>query len=180
MTHVQDKADRIERIDARVQTMVNSIVGTRNANIYTPRNIEEVQYSLPAQIALSVLGKGNGFQAHHAILQGELAIGEGSDVGEMLKKVKIEISPELDETYKHFVADVTVHYKDGTSDHIFEEQSKGSPMKPFTREEQMKKLDDLTEQVVGLDQAHRLWALVDEMDPGRAVGDVTALLVPGA
>lgn len=180
MQTVQDRAAHIDRIDARVQTMVNSIVGTRNANIYTPRNIEEVQYSLPAQMALSVLGKGNGFQAHHAILEGTLDLGEGSEVREMLEKVKIEISPELDAKYPYFVADVDVHYKDGTSQHIFQEQSTGSPMKPFTPEAHLTKLDDLTEQVIGLEQAHRLWALVDEMDPARPVSDFTALLVPGA
>lgn len=180
MQDVQDRADEIVRIDTRVQTMVNSIVGTRNANIYTPRNIEEVQYSLPAQMALSVLGKGNGFQAHHAILEGQLDLGEGSEVRDMLEKVKIEISPELDEKYKYFVADVDVHYKDGTSQHIFQEQSTGSPMKPFTPEAHLKKLDDLTETVIGLAQAHRLWAMVDALDPACPVGDITALLVPGA
>jgi 2-methylcitrate dehydratase PrpD len=180
MQHVQSRAAEIERIDARVQTMVNSIVGTRNANIYTPRNIEEVQYSLPAQMALSVLGKGNGFQAHHAILEGRLDLGPGTEVHRMLEKVKIEVSPELDANYKHFVADVTVHYKNGTSQRIFEEQSKGSPMKPFTPTEQMKKLDDLTETVIGKSQADRLWTLIDEMRPNRPVSDVTALLVPGA
>ncbi len=180
MQTVQDRAADIESIDAKLQTMVNSIVGTRNANIYTPRNIEEVQYSLPAQMALSVLGKGNGFQAHHAILQGELDLGPGSEVRDMLEKVKIEVSPELDAKYKYFVADVTVNYKDGTSQHIFQEQSKGSPMKPFTPEEHMQKLDDLTETVIGKAQADRLWALVDEMQPSRSVNDVTTLLVPGA
>lgn len=180
MQHVQDRAAEIERIDARVQTMVNSIVGSRNSNIYTPSNIEEVQYSLPAQMALSVLGHGNGFQTHHAILEGRLDLGPGSEVRDMLEKVKIEVSPELDAEYKHFVADVTVHYNDGTSEHLFEEQSKGSPMKPFTPEEHMKKLDDLTETVVGKEQADRLWSLIDEMNPDRDVSDITALLVPGA
>ena len=180
MQKVQDRADQIERIDAKVQTMVNSIVGTRNANIYTPRNIEEVQYSLPAQMALSALGHGNGFQAHHAILEGRLDLGENSAIREMLKKVKIEVSPELDAKYKYFVADVTVHYRDGTSEHLFEEQSKGSPMKPFTPDEHMKKLDDLTETVIGKAQADRLWALVDEMRPDRSASEVTALLVSGA
>lgn len=180
MQQVQDRADEIERVDAKVQTMVNSIVGTRNTNIYTPSNIEEVQYSLPAQMALAALGKGNGFQTHHAILEGRLDLGPGSEVRDMLEKVKIEVSPELDANYRHFVADVTVHYKDGSSEHIFEEQSKGSPMKPFTREEHMKKLDDLTETVIGKEQAHRLWALVDELRPDCAVSDITKLLVPGA
>ena len=44
----------------------------------------------------------------------------------------------------------------------------------------MVKLDDLTEQVIGLDQAHRLWELVDEMRPNRRAAEVMALLVPGA
>lgn len=180
MAHVRDRAENITRIDARVQTMVDSIVGNRNTNIYTPQTIEEVQYSLPAQMALSVLGKGNGFQTHHAILERRLDLGPGSDVHAMLQKVKIEIGPELDQKYRHFVADVTVHFKDGSSQHIFEEQSKGSPMKPFTAAEQMVKLDDLTEQVIGRDQAHRLWAMVDDMRPSRPAAEVMALLVPVA
>ncbi|WP_370045732.1 MULTISPECIES: MmgE/PrpD family protein [Salipiger] len=180
MEHVRDRAGEIERIDAKVQTMVNSIVGTRNVNIYTPRNIEEVQYSLPAQMALSVLGKGNGFTAHKAILDGEIDLGPGSEVRDMLEKVKIEISPELDARYPYFVADVTVHFKDGTSQHIFEEQSKGSPKKPFTPEEHMTKLDDLTVAFIGKDQADRLWAMVEEMKPDRPASEVTALLLAGA
>ena len=180
MQQIQERAEDIERIDARVQTMVNSIVGTANANIYTPRNIEEVQYSLPAQMALSVLGHGNGFQAHHAILVGRLDLSDGSDIHQMLNKVHIEISPELDAKYKYFVADVTVTYKDGSTQHIFEEQSKGSPMKPFTPEEHMKKLDDLTENVIGKAQADWLWRLVDELKADRPVGDITALLRPEA
>lgn len=180
MQHFRDRAGEIERIEAKVQTMVNSIVGTRNANIYTPRNIEEVQYSLPAQMALSVLGKGNGFTAHNAILRGEIDLGPGSEVNDMVQKVKIEIDPGLDAKYKYFVADVTVHYKDGTSQHVFEEQSKGSPMKPFTDAEQLVKLRDLTDAAIGRAQADRLWALVDEMKPDRKASEVMALLVPGA
>ena len=52
-------------------------------------------------------------------------------------------------------------------------------MKPFTSDEHLKKLDDLTETVVGKAQAHRLWTLVDELRPNRPASDVTALLVPG-
>ena len=62
MERFRDRAAEIERVDARIQTMTDSIVGTRNAQIYNPRNIEELQYSLPAQMALAVLGKGNGYK----------------------------------------------------------------------------------------------------------------------
>jgi hypothetical protein len=44
----------------------------------------------------------------------------------------------------------------------------------------MKKLDDLTETVIGKEQADRLWALVEEMRPSQAVSEITALLTPGA
>jgi hypothetical protein len=42
------------------------------------------------------------------------------------------------------------------------------------------KLDDLTEDVIGLNQARRLWALVDEMRPDRPAAEIMALTVPGA
>jgi 2-methylcitrate dehydratase PrpD len=179
MEKVRGRAHEIERVDAKVQTMVNSIVGTRNANIYNPRNIEEVQYSLPAQMALSALGMGNGFTAHQAVLEGKTDLAPGSQVRNLVEKVKIEVSPELDEKYRYFVADVTVHFKDGSSQHIFEEQSKGSPMKPFSPEEHLVKLSDLTDAVIGREQATRLWTLVDEMKPDRHAAEVAELLVPG-
>ena len=58
--------------------------------------------------------------------------------------------------------------------------SKGSPKKPFTPEEHMKKLDDLTTAFIGKEQAMRLWALVDEMKPDRPASEVMALVLPGA
>lgn len=176
MHHVRDRAADIARIEARAQTMVDSIVGSRNANIFRPRSIEEVQYSLPAQMALSVLGHGNGFATHRAVMTGALDIGPGSAVREMIERVTIAVSPELDANYRHFVADVTVHFKDGGSRRIFEEQSRGSPMKPFTAQQFAAKLADLADGVIGAEQAARLWALIDEMKPDRPVADVTALL----
>lgn len=176
MQNVRGRAHEIERIEARVQTMVNSIVGTRNANIYSPRNIEEVQYSLPAQMAMSALGIGNGFSAHHAVLEGRVDLSEGSEVNTFLKKIKIDVSPALDATYKYFVADVDVHFKDGTLQHIFQEQSKGSPMKPYTPAEHLEKLNDLAQSVIGLDQANQLWQLIDELPPGTTLAQITALL----
>ncbi|NKC04942.1 MmgE/PrpD family protein [Brucella haematophila] len=179
MQELQGRAQDIERVEARVQTMVNNIVGTRNANIYQPRNIEEVQYSLPAQMAMSALGIGNGFSAHHAVLEGKIDLKDGSPVYDLINRIKIEISPELDEKYRHFVADVTVHLKDGTTETIFREQSKGSPMKPYTAAEHLEKLSDLTDGVMGREQAARLWALVDEMRFDRKASEIASLLVPG-
>lgn len=177
MRRINQPAAHITRIETRVQTMVNSIVGTRNANIYRPRNIEEVQYSLPAQMAMSALGMGNGFGAHHAVLEGRVDLGEGSELAALIGKIEIEVSPELDAKYRYFVADVTVHYQDGSQQHIFEEQSKGSPLKPFSAEDFMAKLSDLADGVIGSDQAQKLWAEVDAFDLAAPVSAITSLLV---
>ena len=112
--------------------MTDSIVGTRNAQIYNPRNIEELQYSLPAQMALAVLGKGNGYRAHRDFMEGRIDLSPGSEALEMTRRMKLAVNKELDGKYPYFVADVTVHFKDGTTEHCFTERAKGSPMKPYT------------------------------------------------
>jgi 2-methylcitrate dehydratase PrpD len=176
MGQFRDRAAEIDRVDARIQTMTDSIVGTRNAQIYNPRNIEELQYSLPAQMALSALGKGNGYKTHRAFMEGKLDLSPDSEVMNFAKRIKLEVAKDLDEKYQFFVADVTVHFKDGASEHYFQERAKGSPIKPFTPQEQQEKLDELTDEVIGKEQADRLFALVDEMAPNRAVTDLTSLL----
>lgn len=178
MERFADRADKIEWVDTKIQTMTDSIVGTRNAQIYNPRNIEELQYSLPAQMALAVLGKGNGYRAHRAFMDGKIDLSPGSEALAMAKRMKLSVAKELDDRYPYFVADVTVHFKDGSSEHYFTERAKGSPLKPYTAAEHLAKLDELTEEVIGREQAHRLFALIDEMKPDRATGDVMALLRP--
>ena len=120
----------IERVEARLQTMADSIVGSRNAQIYAPRNIEELQYSLPVQMALAVLGLGNGYKTHRAYMDGRLDLSPGSAAIQFAKRISLSVDPQLDEKYKHFVADITVHFNDGRSEHVFQERSKGSPGKP--------------------------------------------------
>jgi 2-methylcitrate dehydratase PrpD len=178
MERFQPRVGEIERVDARIQTMTDSIVGTRNAQISNPRNIEELQYSLPAQMALSAFGRGNGYRTHRDFLEGRLDLSPQSEVMDLARRIKLDVARDLDERYRFFVADVTVHFRDGSSEHHFQERAKGSPIKPFTPQEQQGKLDELTEEVIGKRQADRLFALVDEMAPTRPVTDVTALLVP--
>jgi len=178
MEHFRNRVGEIERVEARLQTMADSIVGTRNAQVYAPRTIEELQYSLPVQMALAALGLGNGFKTHRDFMEGRLDLSSESPAIRLAKRVHMSVGPELDENYKHFVADVTVHFSDGTSARRFQERSKGSPGKPFTPEEFRTKLDELTDEGIGKSQANRLFALVDELAPGRPVSDITALLVP--
>ncbi|WP_417210546.1 MmgE/PrpD family protein [Antarctobacter sp.] len=177
MEHFRDRATEIDYVDTKVQTMADSIVGTRNAQIFQPRNIEELQYSLPAQMALSVMGLGNGYRAHKDFMDGKLDLSEGSEAIAMTKRMKLQVAPDLDK-YPYFVADVTVHFKDGTSAQRFEERAKGSPLKPYKPGEHEEKLFELTEDSIGRAQSEELFALVDEMKPDRPVSEVAALLVP--
>jgi 2-methylcitrate dehydratase PrpD len=177
MERYQSRAADIAHVDACIQTMTDSIVGTRNAQIYNPRNIEELQYSLPAQMALAVLGKGNGYKTHRAFMEGRLDLSPDSEVMQFARRIKLQVTPELDDKYRYFVADVTVHFKDGSNDHHFQERAKGSAIKPYTPAEFQAKLDELTVEVIGKSQADRLFALIDQMMPGQPVSEVMSLLV---
>jgi 2-methylcitrate dehydratase PrpD len=169
------RVDQVVAIDAKVQTMTDAIVGNRNAHVYDPSNIEQLQYSLPAQMALSILGVGNGYKTHRAFLEGGLRLTPDSEVMSLARKIKLHLAPELDDRY--FVADVTVHFQDGSSEHLYLDRVSGRPDKPFTPEEQQAKLDELTEDVIGRQQAARLFGLIDQLEPELPIGELTALLV---
>jgi 2-methylcitrate dehydratase PrpD len=177
MAEVRPRVADIEAIDAKIQTMTDAIVGNRNAHIYQPRNIEELQYSLPAQMALSALGLGNGYKTHRAVLEGELQLTPDSDIIALAGRIKLHVDRDLDARYpRTFAADVTVRYRDGSSQHIFLDKVKGTPANPFTREEHQAKLDELTEEVIGRRQAGALFALLDRMAPDTPVRDLGSLL----
>ncbi len=178
MEKFRDRADDIDYVDVKLQTMANSIVGTRNTQIYQPRNIEELQYSLPAQMALAVLGLGNGYRSHKDFMDGKLDLSEGSVALEMTRKMKLEVDTELDK-YPYFVADVTLHFKDGSTAHCFEERAKGSPLKPYKDGEHELKLFELTEQIIGREQSERLFGLVYVMKADRALTYITILIIAG-
>ena len=179
MEQVRGRAKDVVEVDTKIQTMADAIVGTRNAHIYQPRNIEELQYSLPVQMALSALDLGNGYKTHRDFLEGRLQLPPDSEVIQFARKIKLEVSRELDEKYGMvFVADVTVRYRDGTSQHIFVERATGSPNRPFPPEQHQAKLDELTEEVIGRKQAMQVWQLIDRLDPDTPVGAVTSLLQP--
>jgi 2-methylcitrate dehydratase PrpD len=177
MANVRERAHEITHIDVNVQTMADAIVGTRNAHINGPRNIEELQYSLPVQMALSALGKGNGYQTHLDFLEGRLMLTADSEVIEFARKIHLTVSESLDQNYpRHFVADATVHFKDGSSVHLFQERATGSVSRPYPAQQFQAKLEELTNEVLGKPQADKLFGLVDAWELTRPVRDVTALL----
>lgn len=177
MTAVRPRAADIDAVEARIQTMTDPIVGNRNAHIYEPRNIEELQYSLPAQMALSTLGRGNGYKTHRDFLEGRLRLAPDSDVLGLARRIKLSVSQELDEKYpRKFVADVTVRYADGSTQDLFVDRVTGRPDKPFTPEEHQAKLDELTRDIIGRERASQVFELVDRLPAATPVGELTALL----
>lgn len=174
---LRSEVDLIEYIDTRIQTMTDAIVGTRNAHIYAPRNIEELQYSLPAQMALSLLSKGNGYQPHLDFLEGRLSLTPESNVIQVAKRIRLTVSKELDESYpKKFVADATVHFKDGRTKKLFVDRVSGRPDKPFTQAEHQTKLDELTRSYLGAERSAQMFDLVDRLPAQSSVGELTAFL----
>ncbi len=177
MANVRGRAQDVVEIDASIQTMVNSIVGTSNKSIYQPNNIEEVQYSLPVQMAMSALGMGNGYTAHRDILNGKTSLAPDSEVIGFAKKVKIAIDTDLDRKYPLvFSGNVGVKFKDGSREDYFISGAKGTPANPFTPEEHRIKLDDLCFEVIGEQQAVKLYNLVDRLSSDMKVAEVTRLL----
>lgn len=177
MAMVRDRVADIETVETHIQSMTDACVGIRNEHRYDPRNIEELQYALPVQMALSALGKGNGYATHTAFMSGELKLTEDSEVIRLARRMDLKVSPELDQRYpRNFVADVVVKYRDGTSQHIFLDSTKGMPSNPFTPVEHKGKLDELTHVVIGKAAADKLFDLIDRLDPTTPVTEVTALL----
>lgn len=176
MSQVRQRVGEIETVETNIQSMTDACVGTRNEHCHDPRNIEELQYALPVQMALAALGKGNGYATHRAYLEGKLKLDEDSDVIRLARKIRLTVSPELDRRHvRNFVADLTVRYKDGSSEHIFTDAAKGMPAKPFTATEHRAKLDELTHEIIGEQRAGRLFELIDRFDPAMPVSDLAAL-----
>ncbi|MEY4139740.1 MAG: hypothetical protein RLZZ371_1922 [Pseudomonadota bacterium] len=176
MAGVQARAAEIETVQTRIQSMTDACVGIKNEHRYDPRNIEELQYALPVQMALAALGKGNGYATHRSFLEGRLKLDEASDVIRLARKIELVVSPELDQRYvRNFVADLTVYYRDGSSEHIFLDRAKGMPSNPFTPQEHRAKLDELTQEVIGAQRAMQLFDMVDAMELARPVSELAAL-----
>ncbi|BDB24564.1 hypothetical protein CTP10_R19180 [Cupriavidus sp. P-10] len=119
----------IAGIQARIHPAFNVVVGTANANAYEPKNIEHVQFSLPTQMAFAVLGMGNGCKVHRDYLDGKLDMAPVLDVA---RGIAITEAPELEARYPgKFVADVTVTFRDGSTEHVLVEAGAACQVRAF-------------------------------------------------
>ncbi|MYV97790.1 MmgE/PrpD family protein [Streptomyces sp. SID3343] len=173
-----DRLELIESIELGIQTGGNVIVGTRNVNAYTPESIENLQYSLPFQFALSLLGRGNGFVTHRAYLDGELDLSEGSEIAELAHRVRITPKPELDTAYAgKWVGDITVTYRDGSSESVFVDSPVGTAENPMSQADLDAKFRDLTVASMGSEQSEELLRAIVGGDPDMPAATMAKLLV---
>lgn len=177
MARIQSKASQVAGVQVRVQSMTDAIVGNQNLHIYAPRNIEELQYSLPMQMAFSALGMGNGYQTHRDFLEGRIDIRANSPVHRFANAIVLEVDEELDRGYPgRFVAQATVRYLDGSSEELFQERAKGSPLIPFSDQDIWEKFIELTSSVIGARRAQALYDFIDQLQPHTPVHALGQLL----
>ncbi|MFF2392432.1 MmgE/PrpD family protein [Nocardia sp. NPDC058114] len=173
------RAADVESVRLGIQSGGDVIIGNQNANAYAPQIIEHLQYSLPFQFALAILGRGNGFRAHHDFMAGRLDLSEGSEVAAMARRVKIEVDTELDAEYPgRWVADITVVYHDGTTEHIFVDNPSGTAENPMTPADLDTKFRDLTVADMGADRSEALLAAITTGGPTTPIAEFAALLRP--
>lgn len=167
----------VESVLLGIQTGGDVVIGNKNANARAPKIIEHLQYSLPYQFSLSMLGKGNGFQSHHDYMAGRLDIGEGSDVAILAGKVQIEVKPELDTSYRgRWVGDIAVRYQDGTSESVFVDNPTGTAENPMPQEDLDAKFHELTVSVIGAERSEALLSAITTEDLDTPASEFAALL----
>lgn len=163
----------IAGVHLKITPHFNVVVGTANANAYTPRNIEHVQFSLPIQAAFALLGLGNGYPVHRDYLAGKVDM---EPVIALARGIRITEEPALEKSHPgKFVADVTVAFQDGSSQHVFVADPIGTDTNPMPGHEQDAKFMELTEGVLGAGRARALLAALRAMDPAMKAADLTAL-----
>ncbi|KAF0964824.1 MmgE/PrpD family protein [Rhodococcus sp. T7] len=171
------RAADVDSVLLGIQTGGDVVIGNKNANAYAPKIIEHLQYSLPFQFSLSLLGKGNGFRTHNEYMAGRLDLGAGSDVATLAQKVKIEVKPELDTTYPgRWVGDITVNYTDGTSESLFVDNPTGTAENPMSQEDLDAKFRDLTVTAMGTESSEALLQAIQGGDLDQPASDFAALL----
>lgn len=177
VTPFAGRAVAIEAIDLRIQRSANVPVGTKNANAYTPRTIEHVQYSLPVQLAFTLLGMGNGYQVHLDAKEGRIDLSDEGEILRTARKVRMVEDPSLDLAYPgKFVADVTLYFADGSSEHVFVEDSSGTVENPMREDQLDGKFVELASGVLGTERSGALLAAIKTLGGGSGIRGFTGLL----
>ncbi len=170
------RADDIVGLELFIQRSANVVVGNKNAQAYVPETIEHVQYSLPVELAFTLLGFGNGYQVHRDCLEGKIDLSPGGKILRTAKLIKITESPELDRRYPaKFVAEVVGTFRDGSSERVFVEDSIGTAENPMSEPDLDAKFSELTLDILGENRARRLLAAIKQLDGQQRVASLTSL-----
>jgi 2-methylcitrate dehydratase PrpD len=163
----------IEAVTLRIPKLVNGMVGLANAGVYTPGNIEQVQFSLPVQAAFALLGIGNGYGAHLGYLEGTVDMAR---VGAVARRVQLVEDSGLDQQYPgKFVTEATVRFKDGHTESRFVENSVGTPDNPMTDEVHDLKFMELAAPVLGEVRSRQLLDVLHRLPGDLPVSELTRL-----
>jgi 2-methylcitrate dehydratase PrpD len=167
------RREQIEKVRLGISPVFDVVVGSSNQNAYTPANIEQVQYSLPVQAAFTLLGRGNSYDAHRDYLAGKMDM---APVLALARDIEVVVMPELGERHPgKFVADATVTFRDGKTEHVFVDNPIGSDVNPMSEEVQDAKFLELTTEVLGAVRAKAWLAALRRMDPKVKVADLMAM-----
>lgn len=176
---LRERTGEITGIRIRIQSSANTVVGKRNAHAYAPETIEHVQYSLPVQMAFTLLGLGNGYQVHLDYLDGKIDLGPDGPIQQLARTIEIVEDPELDRRYPgKFVADVTATFRDGTSSHVFVEDSTGTVENPLSQAMLDEKFGEIATAVLDQDRAAALLRAIKSLDGSARASSLTALSAP--
>ena len=153
--------EQVESIELGIQSGGDVVVGNRNANAFHPRSIENLQYSLPFQFSLALLGLGNGYTTHRGYLEGRLDLGEGSDPARLAGRLRITPRPDLDTAYRgRWIADIAVTLRDGTRESLFVDNPLGTAENPMSQADLDAKFRDLTVDALGEERGAELLAAI--------------------
>jgi 2-methylcitrate dehydratase PrpD len=168
-----ERRAEVADVQLKITPHFNVVVGTANANAYAPLNIEHVQFSLPIQAAFALLGKGNGYAIHRDYLAGKVDM---QPVITMARSIRITEEPALEKQYPgKFVADVTVTFKDGNSEHVFVENPIGTDKNTMPEHEQDAKFMELTSDTLGAARAQKLLATLRALNPAMKAAELTGM-----
>lgn len=172
-----DRIGDVKRVRLGIQSGGDVVVGNQNESAWTPQRLDHLQYSLPFQFSLALLGYGNGFSTHHAYFEGRLDLGPDSDVAALARKVEIVVDPVLDTEYPgRWVADIAIEYADGTTRTAFVDNPSGTAENPVSQDELDAKFHDLTDGPLGAHRASMLLDAVQRLDPSTAATGFVDLL----
>lgn len=166
----------VDRIEVRLPTKSNRVVGSLNAHIYSPRSVTELQFSLPVQVALALQGHGNGFGVHRQIIENRIKFDYGA-VLQLARKVIPVQDEALDAPFRDkWVAHTAIHLGGGARRELFVENSRGTPANPLTELELQQKFEELASAAASEAQVSALSRALAQLDPAAPLGRFTECL----